>query len=285
VALSLAAPVLIPATSPLASLYEQPLPLWAYATLTQNLVTAHSGTFGPLWLGITWSLAIEEQFYLLLPMIVRFVPSRRLPYVLVCAIMAAPLLRTLLFRFLPQGGFAASVLMPCRADALLLGVLCAYLMRRERIAQFIADHMRHLYSWFGVLLLGTVFLILTAPPPPALSSLMISFGYTWLALLYACLLLIAITEKRGILSGIARISPLRSLGGIAYGVYLFHQALHVLSHGLILGQSPQIRTLLDALVTLGALLLTLTVAQLSWTFFEKRIVALGHSVKYVTADL
>ena len=53
-------------------LFDKPLPAWSYATFTQNLVIARWETFGPDWLAITWSLAIEEQFYLLLPLMVRF---------------------------------------------------------------------------------------------------------------------------------------------------------------------------------------------------------------------
>ena len=38
------------------------MPLWSYATFSQNFDAYHN-TLGPNWMGITWSLAVEEQFY------------------------------------------------------------------------------------------------------------------------------------------------------------------------------------------------------------------------------
>ena len=52
-------------------LFGDSLLLWAYATYLQNFAMASGGTMGPDWLGITWSLAIEEQFYVVLPFLVR----------------------------------------------------------------------------------------------------------------------------------------------------------------------------------------------------------------------
>src|ERR687884_397533 len=52
-------------------LFDDPLPLWSYATFTQNFLMSKWGTFGPNWLAPTWSLAIEEQFYLLLTIVIR----------------------------------------------------------------------------------------------------------------------------------------------------------------------------------------------------------------------
>lgn len=83
-------------------LYENPLPFWSYATLTQNLAMAMAGRFGPQWLDATWSLAVEEQFYLTLPLIIRFVPQRRLPYLLITLIAATPILRTLVLYLSPN---------------------------------------------------------------------------------------------------------------------------------------------------------------------------------------
>lgn len=48
-----------------------PIPCLAYFTLTQNFWMAHLGTFGPAATAVTWSLAVEEQFYLTIPFAVR----------------------------------------------------------------------------------------------------------------------------------------------------------------------------------------------------------------------
>ena len=47
-----------------------------YVFFLQNFRIAATQSFGPLGLGATWSLAIEEQFYLTLPMVVRQVSGR-----------------------------------------------------------------------------------------------------------------------------------------------------------------------------------------------------------------
>ena len=71
---------------------------------------------------------------------------------------------------------------------------------------------------------------------------------------------------------IAQNHLLRNLGVIAYGVYIFHQGVSGLAHGLILGQSPRIQCGIDALVTFGALILTLSFAGLSWIKFEQIVI-------------
>lgn len=51
--------------APFAWQFQQPQPVWAYATLTQNLTMAASGTFGAPWLDVTWSLRQFSALYCL----------------------------------------------------------------------------------------------------------------------------------------------------------------------------------------------------------------------------
>ena len=57
-------------------LFYTPMPLWSYATFTQNFFMAVAGGTGANWMGVSWSLAVEEQFYLVLPLVVYLLPKR-----------------------------------------------------------------------------------------------------------------------------------------------------------------------------------------------------------------
>lgn len=259
--------------------FSNPLPIWSYLSFTQNIMMSLRGIWGPHWFAITWSLAIEEQFYLLLPLIIRFAPRNRLPYLLIFGILAAPIIRVVLYNFHPNFALSTYVLMPCRTDSLLLGVLGAYLVRHDFVMRSLRANVLPLYGVFSLLVAGVAILTLT---PAWIGSMGASYlGYSWLALTYLLFLLISITERRGLVTSIARNHLLRRLGNISYGVYLFHQPANRLCHGIILKQPPQLGTLSGVLTTLLALLVTLTVAYLSYAIFEKRFLKLGHSFRYV----
>jgi peptidoglycan/LPS O-acetylase OafA/YrhL len=264
--------------SGLPSLLKHPMPLLSYWSLTQNFAMAFNEGFGARWMGITWSLAIEEQFYLVLPFIILYCAPRKLPWFLICAIVAVPLLRLVLYW---QRGdiFGLYVLTPCRMDALLLGVFCAWTLRHQKLRQLLlADHTKTiLHLSFAVLLIGAAFLSVKSIATPFLMS---TLGYSWIAALYACLLLIVVTQKKSFLHSIASNSLLQQLGLISYGVYLLHVGILGLMHEVVLHHSPTIAGAADGLVTLVALLITFAVATLSYKFFERPIVGLGHTFHY-----
>jgi peptidoglycan/LPS O-acetylase OafA/YrhL len=102
-----------------------------YWTYTSNVDVALHGWRSPLALGHFWSLAVEEQFYLLWPLVVYTMGRRRLVAVTVVCFVTALLLRVGVFAYEGRN-LAAYVLMPMRMDALAAGAFLALLVRGPR---------------------------------------------------------------------------------------------------------------------------------------------------------
>jgi peptidoglycan/LPS O-acetylase OafA/YrhL len=255
--------------------------LWSYATFTQTLGMFETGQLGGNWLGATWSLAIEEHFYLVMPLMVFWLPRRCLFPVAAALTCLAVALRIAIVFCAPEHKYINFFLMPCRADALLFGVMGALAFRHQAIREALTRNVKSLYGAWLALLAGVIALGLTRQH--FVSDLMFVFGYAWLGLFYLVTLLTCVHERCGFISTVCSSRLLQKLGVISYGVYLFHQPVSGLLHGCFLGTRPAMNDGASALVTLLALVLTLTLAKLSFTFFEKPIINFGHRFRYQPA--
>lgn len=259
-------------------LFKGRIPWWAFFTLTQNWWMAATGSFSRAGLSVTWSLAIEEQFYLVLPFVVRRLSSKTLVYFVVGVVLGVPLIRALVILLFSHGSFAAYVLPPCRADALGLGVLCAILVRKPDTWDYLLAHRTWLYIIMGFLLLcvGTF----TFQAYPLFTDVLYGLEYTLLALFYSSILLIAVTREDRFVQTAFCNKFLRKLGAIAYGTYL----LHYIFIGGLSFLLASLTTLSPTVIFIGAPVLgvavTIVIADISWRLFERPLVRRGHAYNF-----
>ena len=261
-------------------LFGPTVPWYTYFTFTQNIGFATGTPNLALWLAATWSLAVEEQFYLVFPAVVWLASDRLLPYLLGGAILSAPALRLFLNLSYSHGKIASFTLMPCRADALLLGVAVALLVRRPSLWESVKTQRARIVSGWIVLLAGLPLFILFKAADPLESFWVSTVGLSWLALFYAGFLLLALLYSDAWFGRMLRMSWLRTLGTISYGVYLLHWPVLGLTFMIIRHKRPWAETPGERELLLVALAITIATAYLSWTLFEKRLLKLGHNAKY-----
>jgi len=250
------------------------LPWWYFATFLQNIGMSIHNVWGMFPLGVTWSLAVEEQFYLTLPLLIRFLDRRALLRFMLFAIAGAPLLRAFFFHNDPTNVFPWYTLMPCRADSLLLGVLGAIMIREPRCRGWLLDHRRLSSLVLGFFLAGVALLGWRSPTHD--EHLMATAGLTWMALTYLAFLLYALLYRDSWISHCLRWKWLCGLGVIAYGTYLFHEFFL----GMFFRRVPWLFSWHDIGVSFFALAAAILFCWLSWVYFEKPLVKIGHRTTY-----
>lgn len=190
--------------------------------------------FAGLWTH-TWSLGVEEHFYLLLTLAMVLLarrggdnPFRILP----AAVMASGLcilgLRCLTLQLHPKITDPIHVFPShLRIDSLMAGVLIAYWHHFE--GDWLKDAMRRIHSWvpaFSILLLSPA-LVLTREHP-----FMVTIGFSMLALAFALLLLSVLYPVKPIQAPSQSVIGMAALGEVSYAFYLWHGPIIFYCEGL-----------------------------------------------------
>lgn len=230
-----------------------------------------------LWLSHLWSLAVEEQFYLVWPLVVLLLGRRALAYCIAITLVGCLLLRVMFVQHhaLPELVHRATVF---RIDTLAMGGVVAML-----VARGIRDSHLKYSALFGVVLLG-----IGLRSVPAQSGLVLTVGYTGVAIASAYLVFHAVTNtgSSGSVCRVLRSRPLRRLGKYSYGIYVLHLPIvrslsrakdAVLNHlhygSLAYGSVSLFTIVLGCFASYGA-------ALLSWHLFEKHFLRLKGKFGY-----
>ena len=230
-----------------------------------NWFLPYSGTIN----GAAWSLGVEMQFYVLIALVLAFWPKNRaLPLALAGIAIAVPWRA---FSFYNWQGDAFPIMHACQQiigtlDAFFMGAAIALISRNaeHRLHQYLQPSTRNALI-FGTAAIATGILawhIFFAHPNYWNTALMVIAWRTLLALAFALFLLTAITlPVRAWL--VRALAPLRYIGKISYGIYLWH--LPVI-HAFMKTSLPSGRMAALAIIS------TLLLATFSWHFFEKPLI-------------
>lgn len=238
------------------------MPAWSYWLFLSNIFMAVAGDHGAKPLSVTWSLAVEMQFYLLWPPVVRLLSLRSQVRVIAVLLMVVFVARA---AFLASGGdeLAVFVSLPFRCDSLLAGALIAAWMAADR----------HLASprnlWFGFVVAATLLAAALASgySPVYANPVLVSLKYSLVAGMCFCLVGLAVVHSARF---DVRGAPFATIGKYSYALYLWHYAVMLGlaaamdANGFAVPATATVLLLLVAGVTCGGAL-----AGLSWVAVER----------------
>ena len=169
-----------------------------------------------------WSLAIEEQFYLVWPLLVWHASRRTIVRVCAGTMVAGFVLRCVLV-FMHAGAYESRplvyMLTPCRLDGLVVGALIAMQIREPGGYAALCRRIR-LPALISAALLCALALLQLEDGAPAMarSPIVETVGYPALAIAFGGFLVASLGPWRQIMSS----RVLRCLGLYSYGLYVLH---------------------------------------------------------------
>jgi peptidoglycan/LPS O-acetylase OafA/YrhL len=211
-------------------------PLWRFLTFTQNFDFISGTAFSH-----AWSLCIEEQFYLILPLLALFIICKktiRVGWIIVFSVLIAGMIfrSSLWIQYIQNAGenfgplYSAKIYYSsfCRLDELVLGVTIAMLKNF------------HKDMWLKITAKGNLLLILSIVGTSITFYMflhhhygwfMTTFGYPLLAVSFAGLTLAALSPNSYLYR--IRIPGAANLAIWSYAIYLVHKPLTVITFSIL----------------------------------------------------
>ena len=247
--------------------FGSPRPLWPYLTYTSNVWTVLSGReWEPL--GHAWSLAIEEQFYLVYPLVVMRLDTVRLRTLMLWIIGLSPLARLATNALMHPG--VSYFLTITRLDVLAMGALIAITFEHTTpVSDRFVRRVRG--ALVGLTALSCVLWLTKQLDFKKL--LFNAVGLTTIDATLACFLCLAALSGLGWFERFLRQPLLVSVGRVSYGIYLIHYPITRLVEFHARQRLPDDwwRT---CVVAVTSVTLTTGLAALSWIVLERPILQL-----------
>lgn len=256
-----------------------------YLSYTQNIFWIFNNYSSDLsgYLAHTWSLAIEEQFYLLWPLLIYIIPDKYLLKLIISTLLFSILFRCITI-LLGGNYFVVSILLPSQMDSLAVGALLSVLKSKNEYSIFfnkikIISFLTGLVGIFGIILHMSVdrnisfmnaYLALQNPQN-YLSNIFTSNIYFFLSLISVSIIISCI-QGTNRLSKLLNNKVLTHLGKISYGLYLYHWPILVIL--------KRINENIFFLLSIG-FLLTYVVALISFNTIEVRFNRLKSKFVYL----
>jgi peptidoglycan/LPS O-acetylase OafA/YrhL len=238
------------------SILERSSPWWAYPLFLQNFLVPNSaGAAGPL--GVTWSLAIEEQFYLVWPLFVRYCSRKQLLWIALAVICVSPASRLVLRHF--DVNLYTNVF--SRLDGLMAGAMLAVLARSTTFEPSRLNRP----AWFGL----TISLVVAFAAESAGARWM---AFSFSAVASASLVHLALYSRQAWFHDLLSNRFLVYTGTISYGLYLLHKIPFDAAREVTLAGPP----LLYAVLLFSA---CYVIAAASWNVLEKPFLRLNRRVE------
>ncbi|MBN8822480.1 MULTISPECIES: acyltransferase [unclassified Spirosoma] len=247
------------------------------------------------WMGTVdhlWSLAVEEQVYLFLPLLLFFIPRRYVPITALCMIVGSVGLRYVLHRAnLPW--FIGYVSTPTCLDSFGLGAIMAYgwLYRRDLFNKVFQSSIWVWLGLAGFIGVGLLNQWIAVDSPRGYHNIMSDVWERLAASIFGFFLIgRAVLGFGGVMKWVLENRVSQYLGRISYGLYLYHNFVFNVYHTQPTHFTVRSwRRITDLLPVLNSsyffqfsyfVFLTVLLATVSWYLIEKPINGLKDKFSY-----
>ena len=244
-------------------LWPAQVPPYAYLLFINNFWTA-LGRMPYAPLGPMWSLAIEFQFYLLAPVLLRSAGTALRTTTLVAVILISPVLR------LSAVWFSVWDFTLYRLDGFAMGILLASLLRSASFRELLKQHRAAVHT---IIAAAVITAVLFASYPYHSTLQQVARGVSLNSIAAGAVILFLHIHPGGLLSKALSQSWLVVSGRYSYFLYLMHTPILMYTMSAFDGGPKELRPLL-------ALGLSYLGAWASWRFLESKLIRLGKAASY-----
>lgn len=216
-----------------------------------------------------WSLAIEEQFYLVWPLVVLTLSRAKLMLVAAAMVVIAPIIRTLLvLNDVPD--LAVYVLTPARMDGLAMGALIALVMRGSK---GIAPLVPWAWKLGGAALAAFLMIVILRREVSSGDPVILTAGISLLTIIYASVLILSLTFRP--LQLVMEQPVMRWFGKYSYGLYVWHPIVNmILLHSPLTERFGAITPVKAVLLLVMAFIVSVLISLASYKFMESPLLRL-----------